>query len=387
MEDTAAAEVTSHGSVALEGRAFDSDPEGLAEEFGLGMRSELEVGYRDDPWQARLSGFARLDPLDSTRDQVLLRDNFIGFGAGPLRLRAGTQRLTWSVTDAFYLADAMNSFDLKSDLRSPEKIGEPMVEIRYRFDQGNLTAYYMPARMEPGLPDAESRLSITPPGVTLADAEWVGRDGTLSDSAFEHQFAARATYTLGRSDIGVHFVQANDRYQPSFVPDDDRVRPIYHMMSQAGGTYVRVIGRAIIKVEGAYRFFDEPADETGLPPRPDHAQIAGGLEYTWLTDAGHEPTLMVEGQTILFANEQERRDLHLFQRDAFVGYRHAFNDPQAREITAFFVVDLERSYEYLASLSYSQRLGDLWDIEAGLHSFRRPPNGFHQAELILTRNF
>jgi hypothetical protein len=389
----ASADTFSRGSVSVESRAFDPDNSEETDDFGVALVTRLEIKYR--PGGGRLNlvlrGLARFDAIDSTRNIGTLEDAYLAYAVGRLTLRVGSQIVNWTTTEAFHPADTINSRNFDSDLDNLEKLGEPMVELQLRILQGSLAVFYMPMRIDPNVLPAESRLSFVPSGVQLGDPLWLGRDGTKSDSVFENQVAVQFKQTVGPADIALHVVDHSDRHQPSFTFDaaSGEVRPTYHSVTQFGLTYVHVLGSLIVKLEAVRRGFrsPDPVDAPDVTDLPNHDQVAGGLEYGWVNSRGHDAAFIVEGQYVRASSNAVRRQLHVFQGDMLVGYRHAFNDEQGRELVFGFITDLERPYEYLGSARYAQRLSDTWSIGGFASSLRLLDVALLQAQFTLTRNF
>jgi hypothetical protein len=386
----AGADTFSRGSVSIESRGYDPDDRDETEDFGVALVTRLEIKFRPGDLNLVLRGLARFDAIDSTRNVGALEDAYVGYTAGPLTMRVGSQILNWSTTEAFHPGDIINSRNFDSDLENLEKFGEPMVELRLRFFQGSLSAYYMPMRIEPKLLPVESRLSFVPAGLELGDPIWIDRDGSKSDALFEHQGAVQLSQTIGPADVSLHVVDHSDRQQPSFTFDaaSGELRPVYFSVTQFGLTYVHVFGSLLFKLEAAHRRI-RPPDPVAAPdvaPFPDHQQVAAGFEYNWTTAGGDDATLIVEGQGVR-ADDEVRRQLNLFQADVFFGYRHAFSDEQGRELVLGFITDVERPYEYLASVRYQQRLSDTWSIGAVARRLHILDVLLSQAQFTLTRNF
>jgi hypothetical protein len=390
LPSSARADSFSRGSISAESRGFVPDDSDDTEDAGIALVTRLEIKYRPSTRvDLVLRGLARFDALDDTRNIGTLEDAYIGYAIGRLRLRLGTQILNWTATEAFHPNDIMNSRNYDSDFENLEKLGEPMVEAQVRVLQGSLSVYYMPIRITPNLVSTSSRLSLFPEGFKLGDTQWVGRDGQLSESLFAHQGAVHFSQTIGRADVAIHVVDHNDRQQPKFepIPSGAELRPTYHWVTQFGVSYVQVFGSLLLKVEAAHRQFHEPAPSLIIDSQTTHQTIAAGLEYGWTTDAGHDATVLAEGQAVLVKDRAVARDLDLFQGDVLIGYRHAFNDEKSRELLLVFIADAERPYEYVAALRYAQALSDTWSVAATARSFRLLDKKIHFAEFSLTRNF
>lgn len=385
----ALADTLSSGSVSLESRVFEPDDADDTEDVGLALTTRLEVRYRERPWRVVLRGFARLDALDDTRNIFDLEEANGSYSLGRLTLTVGSQVLNWSATEAFHPSDIINSRNFDSDLANPEKIGEPMVELQMRFLQGSIAAYYMPFRPEPKLLPATSRLSFLPAGVELGEPLWLDRSGLASKEA--PQGAVRVVQTIGPADVSLHVVDHSDRSQPTFTvdPESNALRPTYHMVTQAGLTYVQVSGGLLVKLEAAMRSFRAPNVVVGMEPvapQRSHQVAAIGLEYTWATANGHQATFIAEGQAVN-QGERIRGQLDPFQRDVLIGYRRIFNDVKGRDILFLFITDAERPNEYVVSAQYGQRLTDQWSVAGVVRSFRLFGRDVNQAQLTLTRSY
>ncbi len=398
---TAFAEFSSRGSLAIEGRAFRPDDVAATEDVGLALASRIELKSRKRPWRGKLRIFGRVGAIDSTRADFVVEEAWVELRGGRLRLRAGAQLLSWTATEAFHPADVMNARNFDSDLEDAEKIGEPMVSVRLAIGTGGVSAYYMPLRIEHRFPDPVSRLGLFP--IPLGRPLWVESDGTVSSDRFARQWAVRLGQTIGNADISLHALGHHDRSHPTFVidPSNSMIRPLHHGAIQIGATYTQAIGGWLLKAEIAHRDLDSPSDLGSLQPLEDqkgidHDQVAAGLEYGWSYPGGHDATVVLEGQAIVGSSALERARLHPFQRDLLIGYHHAFNDQQSKELSAGAIVDVDGRSELLAYLSYDQRLSDTWRARGALRAIRAETedgdglqalDGDHSLEVTLTHHF
>ena len=392
----AAADALSRGTVSLEARAFNPDEFEETEDNGVALATALEIKWRNSNGKlaAVLRGFGRFDALDDTRNIVDLESAYVSYTVKALSVLAGVQILNWTATEAFHPADVMNSRNYDSDPENPEKLGEPMLEVRLRVLQGYIDAYFMPVRLPPVLPNTTSRLSLfgpNPAGLELGDTLWVDRDGTTSESYFFPQAALRVSQTIGKADIAVYAVDHADRAHPTFTLDSGEgvVRPTYHSVFQTGLTYTQVIGSLIAKVEGGWRFFREPdpVQAADVDEQSDHGEVAAGLEYGWTTEAGHDATFIAEGTAVIIDDREKARELSLLQGDLLVAYRHAFNDVKNKELRIGLTVDVERPSEYAASVRWAQTLTDVWSIIAIARSARLLGSDIEELQATLQRNF
>lgn len=368
----------SKGELGAEGRFFYPDERKKnAEDIGLGLVGRLEVETpREDDFEAKLRAFGRTDFFDHERSQFVLEELYLGGRSGPFHIRAGAEIFNWSAAEAFHPADILNSRNFDSNVENAEKLGEPNVNASYQWGRGTLTVYYLPALIDPILPSQKSRLSFVPPEIDLGEPlffEWGGRQ---SDDPIAQQWAAQVTQSISSADFAFQVVQHVDRSQPVVAVDPftGQPRPAYLFVTHVGGTYSQAIAGWLLKMETAYRWFDDPGPTPwGFLHQKDHAQIALGVEYGWSNQNGSDSTLIAEFQTILDTSRRERADLSPFQRDLLIGFRHAFNNVMGSELFLSAILDVERKEEYLLNAKYQQRLSDTWKVETGVRAIIAPP--------------
>lgn len=397
---------SSRGELALEGRVFPDDDVAVTEDQGLGLFGRLEVGHEWRRFQERVRLYGRLDHFDRQRSVLVLEEGWAQVSGERLRLRAGVDIVNWTATEAFHPADVINARNLDSDLENLEKVGEPMVALQVRlFSSTNLQLLYMPYRSEPIFSSPRSRLGLAPGLDPRGTRQMIDRDGRLTDDDFGHQAAVAIRQSWGGADLTVHALEHMDRSQPLVRLDPATMRPLvlFQTVRQVGGTYQQAIAALLVKVEGAYRRFVDPAEPLpgiavfGPESQPDHGQVALGIEYGIPHESGMESTAIVEGQALLgVSGEVAGAALTPFQRDVLVGYRLAFNDEAGRELMVGAIGDLERLGEGIVTVSYAQRIGETWTIRAGVRVFNAESDapGFVGAlrradhvRLTLTRHF
>jgi len=383
------------GEARLENRVFGSDNASETIDTNLGLFGRVDARFRRNGWASALRVVGRLDFLDEGRTVAFDEEAWIGYRRGNVEFRVGSRMLNWSATEAFHPADIMNSRNLDSDIERPEKLGEPMVSLSYRFPKGTFAAFLMPYRRSPLFPSPASRMNPAPPGWGFEDPVWIESDGSASRSGWSRQGGVRLTKNLGPADLALHVVSHHDRFQPLLVarPERETLIPIYLPVVDTGATYLHVIDAWVIKAEFNHRNFDNPDHPFEIAAgrlvdlsRSDHSQLALGFEWGWTLAGGADATVFGEAQAILGVDRETRAELSIFQRDLLIGYRHSFNDAQGRQFYASLIVDVERSRELLLNLRYRQRLSNTWAIEAGLRIFDAPQKNIIPQGLELFEN-
>ena len=378
---------------------FAPDDNAATEDDQLAFDTRVDVKYRGPKLNAVARVLARFDTVRDEIPLVIPEEAYVGYNAA-IRVRAGYQLLDWTATEIFHPADVVNSRNLDNSLDVQEKLGEPMVSIGVPLGNGRLTAHYMPFRIAPVAPSAASRYSPAP-GVEVGDPLWVGYDGAITESTTAPQWAARVTQAFRGTDVAVHVVQHSDRHQPVFVvdPETNVLRPLLYPVIQVGGSLVRVGDSWAFKVEVAHRMFTEPRPDLAMmvPAIPNHTQTAVGIEYGW-GGVGHESSIALEAQVLFGLTAEQRAQAHIFQRDALIAYRRAWNDGRGRELSLAFIIDLERAQEYFGAFRYKQRIGESWSGAVAARFVHAPvkleqPVGLeafdktNQLQLQLTKHF
>lgn len=226
--------------------------------------------------------------------------------------------------------------------------------------------------------------------------------GELTDGRFGPQGALRLTQSVGDADLDVHIIHHMDRYQPEVLFDAStgRVLPLFRAVTQVGGTYQHVIGDFVLKLEAGYRWFTTPEGGTtiyGPVQDRDHLQVAVGAEYGVIINSEVEQTFILEAQSVFGVDEDIRKSLQLFQRDALVGYRVTLGDVDSTEVLVSLIFDIEDPENVFFNASFKQRFLETWSISAGARMVFAPENptagGFvvpsaaSHARLVLTRHF
>ena len=394
----------SQGQLALEARTFSDDANPLTVDQGIGLFGRLELEHKHKPFREKARLYGRLDQRDMSRTILVVEALWAEWDMGPLELRVGMDILNWSATEAFHPADIINARNIDSDAENYEKLGEPMVQLSTRIGRGTLTGIFMPFYSEPILPSSRSRLNFMPPGIEPTELETLRLDyrGQLTDSRFGPQGALRFTQTIGDADLDLHVVHHMDRSQPEVLFDlaTGSIHPVFRAVTQVGGTYQHVLDAFVFKLEAGYRWFVEPEGGTtiyGPLQERNHLQVAVGGEYGIVTDSDVEHTFILEAQSVFGVDEDIRRSLQLFQRDALLGYRITLGDVNSTEILVSMIVDIEDPEFVFLNANFRQRFLETWSISAGARMLFSPdtpstgginvPPGASHVRDVLTRHF
>ncbi len=394
----------SQGQLALEGRTFSDDANPLTVDQGLGLFGRLELEHKHKPFKEKARLYGRLDQQDMRRTILVIEELWAEWDLGPFELRVGADILNWSATEAFHPADIINARNIDSDAENYEKIGEPMVQLSTRIGRGTLKGIFMPFYSQPILPSSRSRLNFLPPGIDATELETLRLDyrGELTDSRFGPQGALRFTQTIGDADLDLHVIHHMDRSQPEVLFDlnSGTIHPVFRAVTQVGGTYQHVVDAFVFKLEAGYRWFVEPEGGTtiyGPLQERNHLQVAVGAEYGVLSDSDVEHTFILEAQSVFGVDEDIRKSLQLFQRDALLGYRISLGDVDSTEVLVSMIVDLEDPEHVFLNANFKQRFLESWSVSAGARMLFSPettasgginvPPGASHVRVVLTRYF
>lgn len=382
------------GELSLEYRKFlkdDSEPE--TKEEGLAVKSHLFHRYRGEKITGQFSGVARADSQDESRNTFLIEDFFI-FYRSPMRPQlsflAGYKLYNWSHFEIFNASDVVNSRNWDSSPDTFEKKGELSAELSFNHSTyGNFSFLYLPRFEAPLYPSRSNRLGL---GFDLPRAA-VYDDGEIS-SYWRPQFALHWKKYARSFETSFHYIDHIDRLSPivgyatyardplSALPvplPDDSPQTYFFRVRQAGVSFEKEFAEVLMKLEVTTRRFRSgegilsleslvnEVPELKIPA--GHETLTIGANRTFGLPVGHDLTLFVEYTSLLGTTKEERREMALFQRDIAVGGRYFFNDINAKEISWFFIQDLDLSDELIWGLAYRQRAFEHWGVSFGLRWF------------------
>lgn len=385
------ADFSSMGEVAFEYRQFEDDNVTTTEDRGLAVFSRVESRYEEDYYSHVLRAFARIDSQEASRDLIWVEDAYAAYFLDVdklWRVSGGYKVFNWTALEAFRPADTINSRNLDAPLEKPEKRGELALELEVPFYEGALTFSLFPRVENPHFPGAASRLGL---GFTPATPVWVDGLKATTDQ-WRAQYAARLNQFIFGADLSLHLLQHYDRQFPivgtthyaqvlgNLVPLDGVASmnvPHYFQVTQFGGTFARPFFDGwVLKAEAVHRSFEKDLEiltASGLKKPLDHSEAALGLEYGLAHADGSESTFYLEAVSLFGVTKEERASLAAFQKDVFVGFRHALNDVMGTEFLVSAIFDLERTHEKLYNIQASRRLSDIWKLSGTLRVFDASP--------------
>ena len=349
---TASPDISLSGTASVQQRYFTQSPAYPEQttgqlSFALSPKFETNIG---DQGMFTFEPFARADQRDDERTHFDVREALFSMYLDNWEIRAGIGKVFWGQTESIHLVDIVNQTDFVESIDAEEKLGQPMLDVRYLLETGYISAYVLPYFRERTFPGSDGRLR----GPLLIDT-----DNPLFESEDEDNnvdFAFRWQQSIGDLEIGLSYFDGTDRL-PDFRPElneengDISLRPFYPQLRQVGIDALYVLGGFLWKLEALQ---GERLDE-------DFSAAVVGFEYTIVDafDSGYDLGVLSEYQY----DEREDNPYIFGQNDVMFGARLNFNDFAGSEILIGFVQDLDESSSYSGLIEASTRLNANWTLE------------------------
>lgn len=385
------------GEVAFEFRSFEDDSDDQTIENNLSIFTRLEESYKGENSKHILRGFARADKKDRERSVIIIEDAYLSWEYGDEEITSfliGKKLFNWTATEAFHPNDFVNSRNFDSDLENIEKKGEAVVELNQTFGNGEVSLYYFPRFSAPKFPGRRSHLSQ---GVGLA-SPIIYEGNRASEDYNVFQYGAKFEYGFDFADVGIYALRHIDRSSPIIgtnaftynpflnvnLPNDlntfkNNPTPYFFETFELGMNLTIPLETFILKFEGnSKNFLKEEIiilTPKGLRRPTDYKEVVLGLEVPFSHDSGAETNVFAEFSGLFGVVKETRAELSLFQRDLFLGLRHAINDEMGTEYFFSMITDLERKKERLFNLSFARRLSDIWKMKVGMKVYSAPQKG------------
>ena len=314
----------------------------------LAIQPELYRSWDDDRQSLTIVPFVRLDPVDSERSHVDLREFTWRRTGDGWELRAGLRKVYWGVTESRHLVDIINQTDLVESPDGEEKLGQPMVNLSLTREWGIIDLFVLPYFRERTFPGTKGRLRSEP------RVDW--DHPRYESAAREHHvdWAVRWFNTLGDWDVGLAHFSGTGR------------DPLFQAGVDSGGgspvlfPYYVQIDQTSLDVQAtldAWLWKLELATTRELGQR--HTAAVGGFEYTFVGVFDSDADLGLIGE-YLFDDRGDAAPTP-FQSDVMVGMRLALNDARSTDLLLGAIVDPD-SGAMAWSLEASRRIWEAWKI-------------------------
>ena len=149
------------GRVELEVRGFPQSPSHRRQShdgLSLAVLPEFYRAFDDDRQSVLFMPFVRLDSADDRRSHFDIRELMYQRVFESVELRAGIGRVFWGVSESYHLVDIINQTDLVENIDREGKLGQPLVNLTFIRDWGDLDLFVLPGFRERTFPGPKGRL-------------------------------------------------------------------------------------------------------------------------------------------------------------------------------------------------------------------------------------
>lgn len=324
------------------------------------FRGEYYHDWDDGDQRFVFTPYLRVYGSDDARTHGDVQELYWRKAFAAAEFSVGVRKYYWGKIESAHLVDILNQTDLVQDIDGEDKLGQPVLDLTFINDWGDLSFYVMPYFRERRFPDQEGR--VRPPLV-------VDTANPVYESPDEEKhvdYAVRWSHYVGVWDFGLSYFDGTSR-EPRLVPGingtgEPVLIPHYDQIQQFGADIQATVGGWLWKFEGIRR---KSRLET-------YAAAAAGVEYTFygVAESVADVGVLVE---YLYDDRGDSATTP-FQRDVFLGTRLAFNDVQSTELLAGVLYD-PRDNSRFALVEGSRRLGSSWKLAVEGRFFSNvPPN-------------
>ncbi len=357
----ASADITYSGSASLQQRYFFQDalyPFQTQSQLSIALAPQLETSVGENG-VFTFSPFARIDQRDAERSHADIREAMYAAYFDKFEVRAGIGKVFWGQTESLHLVDIINQTDLVESIDTEDKLGQPMLDIRYLLDSGYISVYVLPYFRERTFSGVEGRLRAPFP----MDTDFVQYES--DDEETNVDYAVRWQQSIGSLELGVSYFDGTDRVPDVFFrPEEDAVvsmqtslASFYPQLQQASIDALYVANGWLFKLEAlsAKRLEEE------------YSAYVAGFEYTLVDifSSGYDLGILMEHQF----DERENNPAVFGQNDLMLGARFLMNDFSGTEFLFGFVQDLDESDSYSAFIEGSTRFSQNWRLEVNGYFF------------------
>jgi len=343
--------------IELQSRFFARDalwPGQASQAAQVSIAATAELRWRNAAGNQRAAfiPFLRWDATDADRSLVDLPEAYWAWEGEAAELLLGVNTVFWGVTESVHLVDIINQTDAAGDIDGEDKLGQPMVNVAWQSDWGQMSAYVLPIFRERSYPGVDGRLRSPLPVDTNRPVYESSRDENHID------LALRYSHYVGDMDIGLSMFSGTSR-EPRLVPFEDApvLLPHYDQIDQVGIDLQYTRDAWLWKLEAVAR---DGYSHT-------FAAAVGGFEYTLyqVRQSAADIGLLFEFQ---YDGRNELEPFTVNDNDIFVGTRLALNDTQDTSVLAGVAYDVDTGETFL-NIEAERRLGDDIAVELRIRAF------------------
>jgi len=342
------------GEIGLENRFFPY--KGLygnteKSETVLILRLEYAYSWDDDRKVVTFIPYAVVADPDSKKTHLDIREASYVAAYEKIELRVGVSKVFWGVTESQHLVDVLNQTDAILNTDGEDKFGQPMLNLTYISDYGNINFFLLPYFRERTFPGKNGRYR----GPLV-----VNTDNAIYEDPDEEKhldIATRYSHSFGDLDIGVSIFKGTDR-RPLLVANvaETELQPFYIQTTQYGLDMQYIFDAWLFKFEGIHKNFDLSRD---------YNASTIGFEYTIsnIRNSGLEFGIIAE-----HLYDDRPKTESLFYNHTFLGARLAFNDENSTELLTGIIVDNDQGDLSSLRIEGNRRINEnwKWEVEANV---------------------
>lgn len=313
------------------------------------FKPEFSHSWDDDRKVLLFVPFLSVANPDEAKTQLDIREASYVAAYEKFELRAGISSVFWGVTESQHLVDIINQTDAVLNTDGEDKLGQPMLNVTYISDFGNVDLFILPYFRERTFSGEDGRFR----GPLVIDT-----DNPLYEHKDEERhidLASRYSHTFGDLDVGVSVFKGTDR-RPLVVLNNEgtKLLPYYIQTTQYGIDLQYVYEAWLFKFEGIHKDSDL---------RSDYNASTFGFEYTFgnIKNSGLDIGVLLE-----HLYDDRLKTQSIFYNHTFIGTRVVLNDEKSTEVLAGIIVN--NSEGNISSLRFegSRRINQnwKWEIEA-----------------------
>lgn len=341
-----------NGNIAVDLRYFpEQSLMPMQRDNYLSFSVEQEFLFDNDNNQFTFTPYIRYEKHDSARRLIDLREALWLHLSDNWESRVGITSVFWGVAESQHLVDIINQVDLVESLDGEVKLGQPMVNVLFYNDWGDVDIYLLPYFRNRIFSEPEGRPRLTIP------VDWENPQFESSKEQHHIDVALRWSHSFGDIDIALSQFVGTAR-EPELVPlissAGTRLIPTYRQIKQSALELQYSRGDWLWKLEAIRQ---SGADT--------FAATVAGFEYNYVgiwgaTDLG----LIVE------YNFDDRGNFATtpYQNDTFIGARVAANDAASSEVLLGLLVDNDDQSKIL-NVEAKTRLTDSWQLSVDIYAF------------------
>lgn len=337
------------GNISLQARLFPEETLHQGQKrnnLSVSVDPEYYLDWNGGQQRVVFHPFFRYDASDDERTHADMIELYWRGSYGDFEITAGVAKVFWGVAESQHLVDIINQTDFIENIDGEDKLGQPMVNLRFIKDWGTLDFYILPYFRERTFPGEEGR---------LRSALVVDTDNPVFESGAQERhtdWAVRWAHVIGDWDIGVAHFSGTSREPvllPAMVGGNLVLTPYYQQIDQTSLDLQATKGDWLWKLEAISNSNDIE----------DYFAAVGGFEYTLVGvfDSATDLGLLLE----YHYDDRDDNATTGLEDDTFIGTRWVFNDSASTAILAGVIVDNDSSSTF-GNIEASRRFAKTWKI-------------------------